>query len=190
MAEASHRTTRAESRRRWIGFIGFTASRAIEEYFEHKRDEGSAHDEEGDEEEEDSEEKKKPEEKEPDDGIPEWMKRTRVRVDDESAESAHDSSDEESRDGSESESESDDSENDDLNNGGRTGRIRPKRTGPLRSNPFFDGFPPTVRKSPGHFDPELDYELLQPARRGLFGDIGESVPVRTELLQPVVYSPA
>ena len=150
MAEASHRTARAESRRRWIGFIGFTASRAIGEYFEHKRDEGSAHDEEGDdEEEEDSEEKKKPEEKEPDDEIPEWMKRTRVRVDDESVESAYDSSDEESRDDSESESESDDSENDDLDNGGRTEEDTAEEDRPVTVKPVLRRIPANGAKKPG-----------------------------------------
>ena len=149
MAEASHRTARSESRRRWIGFIGFTASRTIGEYFEHKRDEESAHDEEGDEEEEDSEEKKKPEEKEPDDGIPEWMKRTQVRVDDESAESAHDSSDEESRDDSESESESDDSENDDLDNVGRSEEDTAEEDRPVTVKPVLRRIPANGAKKPG-----------------------------------------
>ncbi len=107
-AEASHRTARSESQRRWLGFIGFTATRAIGEYFEHRRNDES--EETDDEEEKDSEEQKRLEQDERDDGIPEWMKRTGVRVNDETSEPA-DASDEESRD--ESESEDEDSEDDD-----------------------------------------------------------------------------
>ena len=153
MAEASHRTARSESRSRWLGFIGFTASRAIGEYFEHKRDEESSQtdDEEDDEEEEDSEEQKKPEEKEGDDGIPEWMKRTQVRVDDESEKSEDEPSNGKSRDDSESESQNDDSENDDLDDGDRSEEDTAEEDRPVTVEPVLRRIPSKGAKKPGPF---------------------------------------
>ena len=147
VAEADHRRARSESRRRWIGFIGFTASRAVGEYFEHRGDEESAQTDDEEEAEEDSEEKKKPEEKKGKDGIPKWMKRTGVGVDNENAESAHAPSDAESQ--KDSESENDDSENDDPDDGGRSEEDTAEEEEPVILKPVLRRIPAKGAKKSG-----------------------------------------
>ncbi len=144
-AEASHRTARSESQRRWLGIIGFTATRAIGEYFEHKQNDES--EETDDEEEKDSEQLKKPEQDERDDGIPVWMKRTGVRVDDESSERADDASDEESRDDSESQDE--DSGDDNPDNVGTDEEDTTEEDRPPTVEPVLRRIPAKRVKKPG-----------------------------------------